>query len=197
MHRPESCSGSFDSRVWKYPGMVDRRKALKVVAGFAGAAAAGVVVFPAAAVVASSANAPRLPGRRAGGDDGWHLVARWDDLVVATPLQAHIIGAEVDAWNVSPDRRLGTVWLLRGGEGTETLRALSAVCPHLGCLIEHSARGFVCPCHVSDFDAAGTALRGPSPRSMDPIESRVRDGKVEVRWAQFRLGGAARIREES
>jgi len=176
--------------------MVDRRKALKVVAGVAGAAAAGAVVVPAVAVVGASANAPRLPGRPPGSDDGWSTVARWEQLSVGTPLQAHVIGAEVDAWNVSPDRRLGTVWLLRGGEGPETLRALSAVCPHLGCLIDHTDRGFVCPCHNSDFDARGTALRGPSPRSMDPIEARVRDGRVEVRWARFRLGGAERIREE-
>ncbi len=176
--------------------MVDRRKALKVVAGVAGAAAAGAVVLPAAALVASSANAPRLPGRPPGGDEGWRAVARWEQLAIGTPVQAHVIGAEVDVWNVSPDRRLGTVWLLRGGEGPETLRALSAVCPHLGCLIDRSDTGFVCPCHTSDFDRRGEALRGPSPRAMDPIEARVRDGHVEVRWARFRLGVAERIREE-
>ena len=176
--------------------MVDRRRALKVVAVAAGGAAVGTAVLPAAALVKSSANAPHLPGRRGGGDDGWRAVARWEELSVGTPVQAHVIGAEVDAWSVSPDRRLGTVWLLRGGEGIETLRALSAICPHLGCLIEHNDRGFVCPCHVSDFDRHGAALRGPSPRSMDPIEARVRDGQIEVRWARFRLGGADRVREE-
>lgn len=176
--------------------MVDRRKALKVVAGITGAAAAGVAVLPSAAVVAAAASTPPLPGRPPGGDEGWYAVARWDDLVVGTPLQAHIVGAEVDAWNVSPDRRLGSVWLLRGGEATASLRALSAMCPHLGCVIEHNDAGFVCPCHVSDFSPTGAALRGPSPRSMDPIESRVRDGRIEVRWARFRPGTAERIREE-
>ncbi|MDO9022522.1 MAG: Rieske 2Fe-2S domain-containing protein [Deltaproteobacteria bacterium] len=175
--------------------MVDRRKALKVVAGITGAAAVGMAVVPAAAVVAASASPPRLPGRP-DDDDGWQAIARWDDLVVGTPRQAHIVGAEVDAWSVSPDRRLGTVWLLRGGEDTASLRALSAVCPHLGCIIERSDAGFVCPCHVSDFSPVGAALRGPSPRSMDPIESRVREGRVEVRWARFRQGTAERIREE-
>jgi menaquinol-cytochrome c reductase iron-sulfur subunit len=176
--------------------MVDRRKALKVIAGAAGAAATGIAVFPAAAAVAGAASAPPLPGRRAGGDDGWRTVARWDDLTVRTPLQTHVMGAEVDAWSVTPDRRLGTVWLLRGGEGADTLRALSAICPHLGCLIERRDGGFVCPCHVSDFDPAGAALRGPSPRAMDPIESRVVDGRVEVRWAHYRLGTATLVREE-
>lgn len=175
--------------------MVDRRRALKVVAVGAGAGAVGVGLVPAAGLVASAAGPARPPGLAGGGDDGWRAVARWDDLVAGTPLQAHVVGAEVDAWTVAPDRRLGTVWLLRGGEGAETLRALSAICPHLGCLIEHREGGFVCPCHVSDFDPAGAALRGPSPRAMDPIESRVRDGRVEVRWARYRLGTAERVRE--
>lgn len=176
--------------------MVDRRKALQVAAATAGGAAAAAVVLPAAALVRASASAPPLPGRRASADDGWRAVARWDDLAVGAPQQAHVIGAEVDAWSVSPDRRLGTVWLLRRGDGVETLRALSAICPHLGCLIEPRDGGFSCPCHVSDFDRTGAALRGPSPRAMDPLESRVVDGRVEVRWARFRLGGAARVREE-
>jgi nitrite reductase/ring-hydroxylating ferredoxin subunit len=154
------------------------------------------VVVPAAAMVAAAASAPHLPGRRAGGDDGWRTVARWDELAVDTPLQAHVMGAEVDAWSVTPDRRLGTVWLLRSGDGTDTLRALSAVCPHLGCLVERHEGGFVCPCHVSDFGPGGAALRGPSPRAMDPIESRVVDGRVEVKWARYRLGTAALVREE-
>lgn len=176
--------------------MTERRRVLTVLAAGAGAATVCAALIPAAAVTISAASAPPLPGRRLGGDDGWRAVARWDDLVAGTPLQAHVMGAEVDAWSVTPDRRIGTVWLLRGGDAPETLRALSAICPHLGCLIERREGGFVCPCHVSDFDAAGGPLRGPSPRAMDPIESRVRDGRVEVRWARYRLGTAARIREE-
>lgn len=176
--------------------MADRRRVLKAVAGAAGITAAGAAVVPAVTVVASAANPPGLPGRRAAAGDGWSAVARWDELAVGTPLRAHVVGAEVDAWSVSPDRRVGTVWLLRGGAGVETLRALSAVCPHLGCVIEHREGSFVCPCHVSDFGPTGAAQRGPSPRAMDPIESRVRDGRVEVRWARYRLGVAGRVREE-
>ncbi len=45
--------------------------------------------------------------------------------------------------------------------------ALSAVCPHLGCIVSRSEKGYVCPCHGSYFDATGKALSGPSPRALD------------------------------
>jgi len=44
--------------------------------------------------------------------------------------------------------------------------ALSTTCPHLGCTVEDIAEGFVCPCHNSRFDQAGTLLQGPATRSL-------------------------------
>ncbi len=41
--------------------------------------------------------------------------------------------------------------------------ALSAICPHLGCIVSKSERGFNCPCHGSRFDTSGSALSGPAP----------------------------------
>lgn len=175
--------------------MTDRRTLLRVVAGAAGAGAVGAVAVPVAGLVAAPAHTPS-PHERAGGGDGWTAVARFDDLRVGEPAQAAVLGRETDAWAVSPARRIGAVWLLRGGDGADTLKALSAVCPHLGCLIERRpAGGFNCPCHASDFSADGRALTGPCPRPMDPIEVRVRDGDVEVRWVRYRLGTAERTAE--
>ncbi len=39
---------------------------------------------------------------------------------------------------------------------------LSAICPHPSCQVEPSAEGFVCSCHASRFDAAGSLLGGPA-----------------------------------
>ncbi|MEU7109703.1 FAD-dependent oxidoreductase [Streptomyces sp. NPDC046215] len=52
-----------------------------------------------------------------------------------------------------------------------TLRALSARCPHLGCLVAFNAaeRTWECPCHGSRFDTDGTLLQGPATR---PLEER-------------------------
>ncbi len=173
--------------------MSDRRTVLKVIAGAAGAATAGVAAVPAAGLVVAPAHTPSPLAARAS-DDGWSAVAKLDELPVGRHVQVPVIGSEVDAWSASPDRRLGAVWLLRAGEGADTVRALSAVCPHLGCLIDKQGDHFNCPCHVSSFAADGRALEGPSPRGMDPIEVRVRDGHVMVRWVRYRLGVAERVR---
>jgi nitrite reductase/ring-hydroxylating ferredoxin subunit len=65
------------------------------------------------------------------------------------------------------------------------VRAYDATCPHSdfqlvpgrlprGCLIE-------CPMHGARFDAAdGSVVKGPAKEPLDPIESRVSDGVVEV-----------------
>ncbi|MHC5010811.1 MAG: QcrA and Rieske domain-containing protein, partial [Planctomycetota bacterium] len=46
------------------------------------------------------------------------------------------------------------------------LRALSAVCTHLGCTVSRAGDGFHCPCHGSRFDADGTNTAGPAPRPL-------------------------------
>ena len=50
-----------------------------------------------------------------------------------------------------------------------TLHAVSAVCTHLGCLIEFNAteKTWDCPCHGSRFDCDGHVIHGPAQRSLD------------------------------
>lgn len=52
--------------------------------------------------------------------------------------------------------------------------ALSLVCPHLGCTIEHSSGdGLTCPCHGSSFDAGGMVQRGPAKQSLRSLRVEV------------------------
>lgn len=44
--------------------------------------------------------------------------------------------------------------------------ALSAVCTHLGCLVEQSGAGLQCPCHGSQYDRTGRNLTGPASRPL-------------------------------
>jgi cytochrome b6-f complex iron-sulfur subunit len=50
-------------------------------------------------------------------------------------------------------------WLFRDDEG---LYAISVVCTHLGCVVNHTPDHFECPCHGSVYNAAGYVLKGPA-----------------------------------
>lgn len=58
------------------------------------------------------------------------------------------------------------LWLSNTQEG---VAALYKVCTHLGCLYNwNNQEGkFICPCHGSQFQADGTYIQGPAPRSLD------------------------------
>lgn len=49
--------------------------------------------------------------------------------------------------------------------------ALSAVCTHLGCVVQwqESQREFLCPCHAGRFAPSGAVLSGPPPRPLENL----------------------------
>ena len=78
--------------------------------------------------------------------------------------------------------------------------AFSGKCPHLGCGYKwrkHRVLGqvFLCPCHLSIFNASGTVIEGPSPRSLDALPMRMSaDGDVEIIEMEFKAGIKSQIR---
>ena len=52
------------------------------------------------------------------------------------------------------------------------LRAVSAICTHLGCVVNFNAaeRSWDCPCHGSRFDLDGSVLNGPAVRGLEPVD---------------------------
>ena len=122
----------------------------------------------------------------------WIRVAKAEALVEDHPTAVPVVGEQVDAWTRASHVRLGMVWLRKKGD---QVVALNAECPHLGCKVgyDKAKKGFACPCHDSAFDQEGTRKGGPAPRSMDPLEARVVDGQVEVRFVRFRAQVKERV----
>ncbi len=58
------------------------------------------------------------------------------------------------------------LWLSNTEQGVV---GLYKVCTHLGCLYNWNDQEniFICPCHGSQFEASGTYITGPAPRSLD------------------------------
>lgn len=60
--------------------------------------------------------------------------------------------------------------------------ALSAVCPHLGCVVKWNETGkeFFCPCHGGRFDIKGNVLGGPPPRPLPSFTAKLENEYIVV-----------------
>jgi cytochrome b6-f complex iron-sulfur subunit len=136
--------------------MTQRRRFLATCLGAFGAALAGAVLYPVYKYLA--------PGRT---DTGQQKVtfpeteippdgARFFDFRGAT----------------------GVVIRKKGGE----LAAFSAVCTHLGCIVqwENERQDFLCPCHAGRYTAEGAVISGPPPRPLAKLAINVSNGTITV-----------------
>lgn len=95
------------------------------------------------------------------------------------------------------DEKDDVVWV---NKQTVPYVAYSGKCPHLGCGYKwraHKTRGqvFLCPCHLSIYDAAGTVLDGPAPRMLDVIPIKVSaTGDIEVIDVEYKAGTKRQVR---
>jgi cytochrome b6-f complex iron-sulfur subunit/menaquinol-cytochrome c reductase iron-sulfur subunit len=124
--------------------------------------------------------------RGAGQQGRWIRVADLKSVGREHPVAVPVVGEQVDAWTKASAVRLGTVWLRVVGQ--DRVDALNAECPHLGCKVSYEAEKncFTCRCHDSTFALDGAVQDGPAPRGMDPIETRVQDGQIEVQFKRYR-----------
>ena len=77
------------------------------------------------------------------------------------------------------------IWLRRT---VDAVQVLSGACPHMNCTVAWKAEqnGFDCACHISNFDATGRVVSGPSPRPLDALEHRIEGGILSVRYQKFK-----------
>jgi cytochrome b6-f complex iron-sulfur subunit len=59
---------------------------------------------------------------------------------------------------------------------------LSAVCSHLGCMVNYNKRKkeFLCPCHGGRYDRSGKNTGGPPPAPLTKLPHRIENGMVLV-----------------
>ena len=75
------------------------------------------------------------------------------------------------------------IFIYRDHEG---VKAVSAICTHLGCVLEIDEDGFICPCHGSSYDRSGEVLSGPAPRALNWFQvSKTADGQLLVDMTQL------------
>jgi Rieske Fe-S protein len=149
----------------------------------------GVSLGLASAFVAFLLGVPVLrylfyPLSASSGSAGWSAAGSFSkDSAALLPLSCTLDLKQQDGWRETNSRP--GVYLIRKGD---TVQALSAICPHLGCSLpwDASRREFVCPCHGGTFGPDGSYRSGPPRRSMDTLETKVTKGTVMVRYRTFR-----------
>lgn len=167
----------------------DRRGFLKVatccvgggVALAAGVPVVGLLVDPSGKQTVSSGKEPFDLG----------AVSRF--AVGAPPTRVEIVAPVVkDAWTAATNVVLGAAFIQR--TKPDTIVALSAVCPHLGCAVgfDEKAGNYLCPCHDSRFAIDGAKTTGPSERGLDPLPVKVVGDRLELTWVRYKLGQTSR-----
>lgn len=134
--------------------------------------------------------------RKRGAEDSRGTFLDVGPLSTIPPGEWRLMSVEMvheDGWRKTRLRH--AIWVRLQADERERISVLSSICPHLGCPINwHPNQSeFICPCHGGVFDATGKNIAGPPPRAMDPLEFEVREGRLFVRWQDFKIGVAERI----
>jgi len=122
----------------------------------------------------------------------YNPVGTVDDLPIEEPKSLDYLTTTKDGWLETKVRK--AVWAVRHSDNQVTV--FSPICTHLGCGYrwDESAREFKCPCHQSVFALSGKVVGGPAPRPLDVLPSKIEDGKLLVKYEQFKSGIAQKVR---
>ena len=163
------------------PASEERRSVLGIISGLIAAGITAVLGINLGRFTLGPALAPST------GVADWTEAGALADIPDGKLTKRNIVVAQEAGWGKFVADR--AIWVVKKGDD---VKVFSAVCPHLGCTVQASATGFLCACHNSQFDESGKMLSGVSPRGMDTLEYRVEDGKLKVRYQNFKQGISAK-----
>jgi menaquinol-cytochrome c reductase iron-sulfur subunit len=113
----------------------------------------------------------------------WADIGSLGEFAEGKLIKKNVIVAQDAGWGKFQSQR--SVWVVRNGE---SVKVFSGVCPHLGCSVNARADKFICACHNSEWSSEGATLAGPTPRGLDALEFLVEDGKLKVKYQDFKQG---------
>lgn len=154
-----------------------RRSFLGVLFGLASAVIAALLAIPVVRYLL-------YPLTTQSKESGWTAAGPLSEAKASlAPLSRTLDLKQQDGWRETESSP--KVYLIKTGT---TVEALSAICPHLGCILpwDASRKEFVCPCHNGVFGPDGSYRSGPPRRGMDSLETKVTDGTVMVKYQTFR-----------
>ena len=124
------------------------------------------------------------------GSGNWIDIASISELKGDAPLLRKIFTERITGWATTQEQH--QVYISPFGNN----QVLSAVCPHEGCEVawDVNSKRFSCPCHESYFAADGSRLTGPTRRGLDPLPSRIQDGKLQVQFQSFENNSTEQIK---
>lgn len=117
------------------------------------------------------------PAAGTAAEESWKTISEVGEIAGEEPIEKTIAVTCRSGWSKSVEDV--SVFVLPQHEN----KVLSSVCPHEGCPIvwDADSKNFLCPCHDSFFSDSGQRLTGPSTRDLTEYESRVENGKLQIK----------------
>jgi menaquinol-cytochrome c reductase iron-sulfur subunit len=111
----------------------------------------------------------------------WNDVASLAELKGDKPIMRSIVAEHQAGWASTLEEHF--VYILP----QKNNQVLSSICPHEGCNVawRGDTNQFFCPCHDSYFNLDGERASGPSRRGLDPLPTREKDGKLQVKYQSY------------
>lgn len=139
------------------PVTVTRRRFLRVLVGFSVVSTVGMIVTPVLGFLVPTKSSASAAGGKVSAGKLAELPIGKGKVIPVGGKPAIVINTD------------------------QGVKAYSAVCTHLGCIVgwDETSRNVVCPCHDGRFNPAnGSVVSGPPPAPLSPLTATVENDEI-------------------